>query len=56
MHVICESVLKRIVPDEDHKWMYLLVNCDRSINFSLVLTVRIVVQSLSFTIIIIHCK
>ena len=25
MHVIFESVLKRIVPDEDHKWMYLLV-------------------------------
>lgn len=25
MHVILESVMKRTVPDEDHKWMYLLV-------------------------------
>jgi len=23
MHVIVESVMKRTVPDEDHKWMYL---------------------------------
>ena len=39
MHVILESVMKRTVPDEDHKWMYmyLLIRSTFHLTYSLLL-------------------